>query len=1389
MKKPVIIVAIADYRTNTTAHLRELGTELDGIKEAFAQAEEVNLCEVIYFADATVEKIVAAFHKHEGEVVGFHYAGHANGYQLMLEEAADGAALAVFLGKQRNLRFVFLNGCSTRGHVEELHNNGVSAVIATSLSIEDKIARDLSIHFYQKIAEGRVLEAAFTSYQDVPAIKQVPRASLYRDLGFEIPAEDGRFPWGIYYKPGAENVRLWDLPTEAGNPLFGLPAIPELYDLPVTPFRYLQWYGRRDAEVFFGRGREIRELYQDITNPGLRPVMLLYGQSGVGKSSLLEAGLIPRLETDYEVIYLRRQPEFGLWGTLCQHFIPFMQTGNSESHSLAERRVAAGEAIVPRGDGASLRHEMEGQYLDGSMLLSIWKKRENTTGKPLIVIMDQVEEAITRANAPDELAHFVAQIRQVFPDQRDQRPKGKLVLSFRKEFLAEVSKCVRAQEAPYTEIPLDRLSRQGVMEVVNGLASNNRLEGQYSVQVEFGLADSVAEFLFNDPTSAVAPVLQVLMSRMWEDMVLDTDGKRRFSLAMFQDQKRKGLALDHFLERQLKDIAEWNAEVVQSGLVLDILYFHTTAMSTGQSRSLAEIGQRYGEKRLPLLKDILKKLCNAYLLIEFPGTSANDELVFALAHDTLAPPVRQRFETSEHVGQRASRTLNSIEIEKNEAAWIADPENFLLNDEQLRLVESGRFGMRALHPLEEKLLAESRDTLVARKRFKRRARMALWTLGALAIIGLVAAYYIQKRLTITTRATSMRYEAQVLEKEDPTKALALLKESLALHPTEATEDVLFQFQRDHLFYDSIGEIKSARITAAAIAPGNSFFAVATADSALVNAHWYALENGQLKKLQSRQVGAELENLLFAADGSRLLAGGSDRRLHFWNKNGEDWPLSQEEKEIVQYLALSRDGSRVAAVYQNALNELELVQGNTGKSRVMTLDGEVSALGFLPDGIRIMVGFQDGRLGIYHTDNEILTIVSTHKERVSALAVSPFGKYVAVAWADTSAMVWTLPDDAGFARPVMLKGLDSPAGKIIFSPDENLVLLGQQSGGARLFHTASGASCYTLRARNFQLLAGGFNDFCSEIVTVSADGVVRKWALPYPVSTGETAGDDVAFAGGDQALLLHSGVLYQAGMPYLTVADSFDYQDMTITALADMPRGSGLLLGTAEGRLWLLEPESGQQDSFPLVSDAGVEQLVVSKDGSRAISVDQSGIFTVWNVPAKNEIASFEGGDGTGAGLCFSPDGQVFATAGPDGWCKIRHTANAALIDSLKVDVEKSNYRTQAICFSPDGRYLFIGLGKMIVQWDRQTDQTTLFRPQGSAITVLAMDPQGRYLYSGDAGGALLQWDIAARRANRQWIPAPPAAAVQQVRIHPEGTRLLVTYLFNDGSRKVRAWKI
>jgi len=69
-------------------------------------------------------------------------------------------------------------------------------------------------------------------------------------------------------------------------------AIPAEYWTTHSPFRSLRIFGPEDSWLFFGRDRDTGEL---LTRLGRAPTLAVIGNSGSGKSSLIQAGLVPAL--------------------------------------------------------------------------------------------------------------------------------------------------------------------------------------------------------------------------------------------------------------------------------------------------------------------------------------------------------------------------------------------------------------------------------------------------------------------------------------------------------------------------------------------------------------------------------------------------------------------------------------------------------------------------------------------------------------------------------------------------------------------------------------------------------------------------------------------------------------------------------------------------------------------------------------------------------------------------------------------------------------------------------------------------------------------------------------------------------------------------------------
>ena len=414
MKPPVIFLAFANDRTPEGQYLRNLVTERKKILKALEPAQKAGLCEVVYEANSNLSDIKRIFQDpvYQGRIAIFHYGGHASGLELQLEEDSgkiqivEGKSLGDFLIRKKSLKLVFLNGCSTAGQSRDLLSGGIPLVIGTASAINDSVATQLAVQFYEGIGRGLDVDEAWLDAESL-LLSQHGRQNylaFYRGIGKN--ANPTNFPWQLHQREGSKAILNWNLPNASNNPLFGLPEIPEYYylKLPPAPFISLQSFQANHAGIFYGRGLEIRELYNKLQGP--YPIILYYGATGVGKSSLLHAGLFPRMQDEYQIIYQRRHATEGLLGSL----------------------------------RAGLVREMEDE-LESSDLLSIWKKLEEKYQQPLIFILDQVEEAFTKPQtktaekiSPEqEIGELLEQLAVLF-DHPHKKVQGKIVLAYREEF-------------------------------------------------------------------------------------------------------------------------------------------------------------------------------------------------------------------------------------------------------------------------------------------------------------------------------------------------------------------------------------------------------------------------------------------------------------------------------------------------------------------------------------------------------------------------------------------------------------------------------------------------------------------------------------------------------------------------------------------------------------------------------------------------------------------------------------------------------------------------------------------------------------------------------------------------------------------------------------------
>jgi outer membrane protein OmpA-like peptidoglycan-associated protein len=510
------------------------------------------------------------------------------------------------------------------------------------------------------------------------------------------------------------------------DPCVGVPALSENEALPTEPFRYLERYHRDDASLFFGRCRDLKLIARALE--GERRVILLYGQSGVGKSSLLAAGIEQRLRRSYDIRIVRRTRERGLAGDL--------------AHGLG----------IPRGSAAEFE--------------TAWVNLEAASGPPLrtaertrsmLVILDQVEEAWTRPRNSDAVAEAgsapASEIDELLALLSNHYAVGhastRILLSFRKDWLSEIDSALQRWGLSSAGLRIAPLDFDAIEEIVLSIPRTPRLANAYGLTVEPQLARRIASDLTRDVGSAIAPALRVVLTNLWREARARDREHPSFDVRLYEMLAARGLGLDRFLDERLNELTREMRDDAESGLALDLLEFHTTALATSEQRDDCELQDQYRERpdRARRLREALK---DVYLLVDAveAGDSGGKT---RLAHDMLAPLVRARFAASHQSGPRARRIL-----ETRTADLQTGPPR-VLDRQDLRQVERGLSAMRRLTSVEAELVARSQRT--------RRRGTVIRSLMAFGAAGSVVAGLALGTMVSRSRSAVVSAEAAVLSAE------------------------------------------------------------------------------------------------------------------------------------------------------------------------------------------------------------------------------------------------------------------------------------------------------------------------------------------------------------------------------------------------------------------------------------------------------------------------------------------------------------------------------------------------------------------------------------------------------------------------------------------------
>src|SRR5215210_2835100 len=471
------------------------------------------------------------------------------------------------------------------------------------------------------------------------------------------------------------------------------------------------------GERLYGRERETSELHFRLS---AERIMLLHSPSGAGKSSLVQAGLVPLASSSFDV-----------WGPTRVNAEPAVSGINRYTLSA----VQGLEEGVPQ----ALRRPVE--VLAGQTLTAYFEKRPRRRSAPpnVLLIFDQFEEILTVDPLAVEAKHdFFDQLGELL-----RNPRVWALFALREDYLAPLDPY--APQVPTHLKNRFRIDLLGLDAAREAIVEPAR-EGGRAFPAADKLVTDLATMKVQQPDGAfveetgqhVEPVqLQVVCRRLWDampkdDLSIDAEDLERFgdvtqALAAYYAEAAERAAGDPARERAIRD---WFGEcLITAGGI--------------RGQVLREAGASGG-----LANDLIDKLRATHLVRAEQRAGAT---WYELAHDRLIEPVQ--------LDNASWREKHLVEPQRQAALWEQQgrPPGLLLKGEALAAAAEWE-AKGVVTDVERRFLTESRKAQEQAAKEHRHVRL----IGFLAFGATVTAVVAVVALVWAWRAyTAAKQEARL----------------------------------------------------------------------------------------------------------------------------------------------------------------------------------------------------------------------------------------------------------------------------------------------------------------------------------------------------------------------------------------------------------------------------------------------------------------------------------------------------------------------------------------------------------------------------------------------------------------------------------------------------